>query len=263
MRQCSPTTQPPDPSAHSSTGTVNPGEGPPPLSPVGPVGRQPPNRTFGNNRRVSGEAASTGAGNTVRPPVLIASSARPSTVRWFDSSSAPTSSVWNQPGSPNGSGLGGLRYPFASVVPPIEMRPAHHRQWRRCVPAPRPGRPSYTQPPAVSLDPYVHHLIPARAARSRTGLGAGPPPSSTASVTQIGGGRGRQGPWPIDSPPVRCSAVRGPKGSPRPATGPGRIPSTRPKPPASSPTNGLRSTWMPAIWWAGRASSQAPGPPSR
>src|SRR5699024_5397007 len=23
------------------------------------------------------------------------------------------------------------------------------------------------------------------------------------------------------------------------------------------------STWMPAMWWAGRASSQAPGPPSR
>ena len=53
-------------------------------------------------------AASTGWGSTVNPPVLIASSARPSTVSTPEST-APRSSVWNQPGSANGSGATGLR----------------------------------------------------------------------------------------------------------------------------------------------------------
>ena len=54
-------------------------------------------------------AASTGCGSTVNPPVLIASSARPSTVSTPASSTAPRSSVRNQPGSANGSGSTGLR----------------------------------------------------------------------------------------------------------------------------------------------------------
>ncbi len=54
-------------------------------------------------------AASTGCGSTVSPPVLIASSARPSTCSTPESSTAPMSSVRNQPDSANGSGSAGLR----------------------------------------------------------------------------------------------------------------------------------------------------------
>ena len=72
-------------------------------------------------------AASTSCGNTVSPPVLIASSTRPRTVSTPESSTAPTSSVRNQPGSTNGSGSTGLRYPLASVAPPSTTRPSSMR----------------------------------------------------------------------------------------------------------------------------------------
>ena len=90
---------------------------------------------------------------TVSPPVLMASSARPSTVSRPDASNAPMSSVRNHPGSANGSCSGGLRYPRASVAPPITMRPGPESVSSIRISTPSSGTPSYTQPPEVSLEP--------------------------------------------------------------------------------------------------------------
>ena len=78
--------------------------------PAGPAVRRP--RRTPRSRPPRGGSPtplSTSCGNTVSPPVLIASSTRPRTRSTPESSTAPMSSVRNQPGSANGSGSTGLR----------------------------------------------------------------------------------------------------------------------------------------------------------
>ena len=112
----------------------------------------------------------------------MTSSMRPNTRRTPSRLGSPMSSVRNQR-VPSGSvrkagSLGRPRYPRATTGPLISIRPSssvrHHTPGR--------GRPSYTQPPQVSLAPYVvmTGTPVARARSSRVGEVAAPP-TSTAS----------------------------------------------------------------------------------
>ena len=97
-------------------------------------------------------AASTNCGNTVSPPVLIASSARPSTrqhPRTHPRRQRHRSR--NQPGSANGSGFGRIAVTLGDGRA-AECNPTVESMRTR---TPSSGTPSYTQPPAVSLIPYV------------------------------------------------------------------------------------------------------------
>ena len=83
--------------------------------------------------------------------------------------------------------------PDCGTPSPASRRRAPPARRRSRAPAPRPAAtPSYTQPPAVSLIPYVRTTeTPAAEALSATPAGIGPPPISTASSD--GQRRGRAG----------------------------------------------------------------------
>ena len=137
--------------------------------------------------------------------------------------------------------------PRSAIRPSVPMRTS----------TPSSGTPSYTQPPAVSLEPYVATTrTPADSARRRRSGSIGPPPSRIVSKrrSRAASDPSRRWSW------VGTSDVysRVPAGGDHRESIASR-PSTGSNPASSDRT----TTCSPATYDGGSASTHNPGPPSR